>query len=271
MSSDLFLTQPQLPKDRSRGITGHTDYRATRVTWTGRESSLPPTAYDSEPKGRDQQIHLLPRSRLRVRGGGARGRGGAARAAAAHPWIRVGVCWPPPASAYRAPLTVTAHEPAFPRSGRVWYSPCTILLRSSSTANEPRRRNPGVGAGRSRVTGNTSVTVGGIGRGARSSSTNPGRSSAIASRRKRTAMVQLGNRRSMRSGVFSMMILVVSHNHVLRLTMRQRVRSTGQRRTEYRVFRVNRTCRRCLALSVRLTRSARQFRASISKFLVAAR
>jgi hypothetical protein len=68
-----------------------------------------------------------------------------------------------------------------------------------------------------------------------------------------------------------MMILVVSHNHVLRLTMRQRVRSTGQRRTEYRVLRVNRTCTRCLALSVRLTRSARQFRTSISKLVVAAR
>ena len=44
----------------------------------------------------------------------------------------------------------------------------------------------------------------------------------------------------------------------------------GRARMAWRVFRANKTCPRCRALSGRLARSSREFRARISKLLIAA-
>jgi len=54
-----------------------------------------------------------------------------------------------------------------------------------------------------------------------------------------------------------------------RLTVRQRA-VAGRGRMAWRVFRANKTCPRCRALSGRLARSSREFRARISKLLIAA-
>jgi hypothetical protein len=54
-----------------------------------------------------------------------------------------------------------------------------------------------------------------------------------------------------------MLLVVVSHGHFLRLTLRRRVLAGGRMRTESRVVRLNRTCPRCEALSARLISSSR--------------
>jgi hypothetical protein len=71
----------------------------------------------------------------------------------------------------------------------------------------------------------------------------------------------------MRAQVRSMMMLVMAHEHYLRLTLRRRRRPTGRVRTEARVHRLDRACRRCRALSSTLLRSTRQCQAQIRKLL----
>jgi hypothetical protein len=71
--------------------------------------------------------------------------------------------------------------------------------------------------------------------------------------------------------LLAMMLLVASHGHFLRLTVRRRVLVGGRMRTESRVVRLNRTCQRCEALSAPLISSSRQFRTSVRGLLIAAR
>ena len=78
-----------------------------------------------------------------------------------------------------------------------------------------------------------------------------------------------GNHDPVPSRILSMSLVLESHDHALRLTIRER-EVAGRARTVWRVFRANTACRRCRALSGRLVRSSREFRARISKLLVAA-
>jgi hypothetical protein len=68
-----------------------------------------------------------------------------------------------------------------------------------------------------------------------------------------------------------MMVVVVTHNHPIRLTLRKRVGVGGRMRAECRVFPLHRSCERCAILAPGLIRSARQFRTELARLLVADR
>jgi hypothetical protein len=70
-------------------------------------------------------------------------------------------------------------------------------------------------------------------------------------------------RRRTRSTVISMTLLVMAHDHHLRI----RRLAHSRHRTAYRVTRMNKACRRCVALAARLLRSARRFRQEAGKLL----
>jgi len=61
-------------------------------------------------------------------------------------------------------------------------------------------------------------------------------------------------------------MVLESHDHLLRLTIRARG-GVGGRRLQWRVFRVNKRCRHCRALTPRLLRSSRDFRARLEKLI----
>ena len=68
-----------------------------------------------------------------------------------------------------------------------------------------------------------------------------------------------------------MVVVVVTHNHPIRLTLRKRVGAGGRMRAECRVFPLHRSCERCAILAPGLIRSARQFRTELARLLVADR
>jgi hypothetical protein len=72
---------------------------------------------------------------------------------------------------------------------------------------------------------------------------------------------------SMRATVLSMMVVVVSHNHPIRLTIRKRVGVGGRMLAECRVVPLRSSCERCAIRAPRLIRSARQFRAELARLL----
>jgi hypothetical protein len=77
--------------------------------------------------------------------------------------------------------------------------------------------------------------------------------------------------RAPRPQVLSMSMLVVSHGHVLRLTIRRRrVKATGRTRIDCVVSRAHGTCKRCSALSRHLYRECREFRARALKLMAVA-
>ena len=77
------------------------------------------------------------------------------------------------------------------------------------------------------------------------------------------------HRDAMRAKVLSMTIVLVSHNHLLRLTLRQRARAAGPPGTECRVARLDRTCNRCAELSPVLMRSSRAFKTQLTALMAA--
>jgi hypothetical protein len=72
----------------------------------------------------------------------------------------------------------------------------------------------------------------------------------------------------MESRVVSMTMLVLSHGHLMRLTVRRRAGTDGRDRTQYRVYHVKRACQECRSLSPRLVRSSREFRVRIVELLM---
>jgi len=68
------------------------------------------------------------------------------------------------------------------------------------------------------------------------------------------------------SKVLSMTMLLLSHDHLLRVSVRERTRDRS--RMVWRVYRGNRACAQCRALSKRLLRPAREFRARLETMLV---
>ena len=78
---------------------------------------------------------------------------------------------------------------------------------------------------------------------------------------------QISNK-PLRPQVLTMSLLVVSHGHTLRVTIRRRrAAKTGRMTTDCYVSRAHRTCQRCLALSRHLDRECRQFRARALKLI----
>jgi len=74
--------------------------------------------------------------------------------------------------------------------------------------------------------------------------------------------------RALHPEVLSMSMLVVSHGHTLRVTVRRRrAAKTGRMTTDCFVSRAHRTCQRCLTLSRHLDRECRQFRARALKLM----
>ena len=70
----------------------------------------------------------------------------------------------------------------------------------------------------------------------------------------------------MPSRMLSMTMVLESHDHLLRLTIRERGGAGGRRR-QWRVFRVNKQCQHCRALTPRLLRLSREFRARLEKLI----
>jgi hypothetical protein len=71
---------------------------------------------------------------------------------------------------------------------------------------------------------------------------------------------------AMPSRMLSMTMVLESHDHLLRLTIRERG-GVGGRRLQWRVLRVNKRCRHCQALTPRLLRSSREFRARLETLI----
>jgi hypothetical protein len=74
-----------------------------------------------------------------------------------------------------------------------------------------------------------------------------------------------------RAQVLTMSLLVVSHGHMLRVTIRRRrAAKTRRMTTDCFVSRAHRTCKRCLILSRHLERECRQFRTRALKLMTVA-
>jgi hypothetical protein len=71
-----------------------------------------------------------------------------------------------------------------------------------------------------------------------------------------------------RAQVLTMSLLVTSHGHVLRVTIRRRRSAkTGRLSTDCFVSRAHRTCKRCFVLARHLDRECRQFRTRALKLM----
>ena len=65
-----------------------------------------------------------------------------------------------------------------------------------------------------------------------------------------------------------MSLLVMSHGHILRVTIRRRRNArTGRMTTDCLVSRAHRTCQRCVELARHLDRECRQFRGRALKLM----
>lgn len=72
----------------------------------------------------------------------------------------------------------------------------------------------------------------------------------------------------MESTVLSMTTLMLSHGHLIRLTVQRRAGANRRGRTQYRLYHVKKACPQCRVLSPRLIRASREFRARISALLM---
>jgi hypothetical protein len=65
-----------------------------------------------------------------------------------------------------------------------------------------------------------------------------------------------------------MTVLMLSHGHLMRLSVRRRAGSNGRGQTHYLVYHVKKACQECRALGRKLVRSSREYRARILAQLI---